>query len=114
MGSFASNGVDIAYELYGQGDPILLIHGFASNGFVNWRSTSWVDLLEKAGRMVVTIDNRGHGKSDKPHDPEKYGLEMVRDAIRLLDHLEIKKAHVVGYSMGGLIAQDYPWAPDRH
>jgi pimeloyl-ACP methyl ester carboxylesterase len=105
LGSFASNGVDIAYEIYGQGDPILLIHGFASNGFVNWRSTSWVDLLEKAGRMVVTIDNRGHGHSGKPQAPEAYDAYMMaEDSRALLDHLAIPQADVVGYSMGARLA----------
>ena len=105
MGSFASNGVDIAYELYGQGDPVLLIHGFASNGFVNWRSTSWVDLLEKAGRMVVTIDNRGHGQSGKPLTTEAYdAVTMAEDSRALLDHLAIPQADVIGYSMGARLA----------
>jgi pimeloyl-ACP methyl ester carboxylesterase len=105
LGSFASNGVDIAYELYGQGDPVLLIHGFASNGFVNWRSTSWVDLLEKAGRMVVTVDNRGHGQSGKPLTSEAYdAVTMAEDSRALLDHLAIPQADVIGYSMGARLA----------
>jgi len=104
-GSFSSDGVEIAYEVHGQGDPVLLIHGFASNGFVNWRSTSWVDLLKKAGRMVITIDNRGHGLSDKPTVPEAYDpFTMAEDSRALLDHLTLAQADVIGYSMGARIA----------
>jgi pimeloyl-ACP methyl ester carboxylesterase len=102
-GSFDSNGIRLHYTIEGAGQPVLLIHGFAINGTSQWVLPGVSKTLAKNYR-VITIDNRGHGKSDKPHDPEKYGLEMVRDAIRLLDHLKIKKAHVVGYSMGGLIA----------
>ena len=60
--SFMSDNVNIAYEVHGEGDPILLIHGFASNVRTNWQSTGWIDLLAKAGRQVIAIDNRGHGK----------------------------------------------------
>jgi pimeloyl-ACP methyl ester carboxylesterase len=66
--SFDSDGVKIAYDVHGEGEPILLIHGFASNAAVNWKSTGWIDLLTKAGRQVITIDNRGHGKSEKLYD----------------------------------------------
>lgn len=105
LGSFVSDGVQIAYAVHGQGDPVLLIHGFASNGFVNWRSTGWVDLLEKAGRMVITIDNRGHGESAKPTDPAAYdALTMAEDFRALLDHLAIPQADVIGYSMGARLA----------
>src|SRR6185503_733917 len=63
-----------------------------------------MDALEKAGYRVVAMDCRGHGQSGKPHDPGQYGLEMVRDVVRLLDHMQITRAHIVGYSMGGSIA----------
>jgi pimeloyl-ACP methyl ester carboxylesterase len=105
LGSFISDGVEIAYAVHGQGDPVLLIHGFASNGFVNWRSTGWVDLLEKAGRMVITIDNRGHGASAKPTTPAAYEPRaMAEDSRALLDHLAVPQADVIGYSMGARLA----------
>ncbi len=111
--TFDSNGVKIYYTDEGQGEPVLLIHGFTASGDMNWRLPGVVKGL--AGKYrVITIDNRGHGKSEKPHDPAKYGEEMAEDAVRLLDHLGIKKAHVVGYSMGGMItAKLLTTHPDR-
>ena len=101
MPSFLSNNVNIAYEVHGDGEPILLIHGFASNSRINWQSTGWIDLLTKVGRQVITIDNRGHGKSDKPHDAESYSSpEMARDSSNLINHLGHEKVDVMGYSMG--------------
>lgn len=101
---FQSDGVEIAYVDEGEGDPILLIHGFGSNLTVNWRSTGWIDTLTRDGRRVVAFDNRGHGASGKLHDPDLYwpGL-MARDAANLMDHLDIARADVMGYSMGGRI-----------
>lgn len=102
---FRSEGIDIAYIDEGEGEPILLIHGFASNLAVNWRSTGWIDALKRAGRRVVALDNRGHGGSGKLYDPDLYrpGL-MARDAANLLAHLDIEMADVMGYSMGARIA----------
>jgi pimeloyl-ACP methyl ester carboxylesterase len=100
---FDSNGVRIHYTRQGEGEPVLLIHGFAINA-----STQWVlpGVFKSLAREydVIAPDVRGHGQSAKPHDPSQYGMEMVEDAVRLLDELRIEKAHVVGYSMGGLIA----------
>lgn len=101
-GSFNSNGVRIHYTVEGEGEPVLLIHGFAVNQELQWRLPGIVKELAKNHR-VIAYDNRGHGKSGKPTDPKKYGIEMVEDAVRLLDHLKIRKAHVVGYSMGAII-----------
>jgi pimeloyl-ACP methyl ester carboxylesterase len=104
MPSFESNGVEIAYEVSGDGPPILLIHGFASNGAVNWTFTGWQDLLNRAGYRTILIDNRGHGASAKLYDPAAYGLpQFAGDACRLLDHLGIAAAAVMGYSMGARI-----------
>lgn len=102
---FQSEGLDIAYIDEGAGEPILLIHGFASNMTVNWRSTGWIDTLKRDGRRVVAFDNRGHGASAKLYDPESYrpGL-MARDAANLIDCLGIARADVMGYSMGARIA----------
>jgi pimeloyl-ACP methyl ester carboxylesterase len=100
---FDSGGVKIHYTVEGQGEPVLLIHGFGSNLHQNWVGPGVAKALATSYR-VIALDNRGHGRSEKPHEPEKYGLEMVEDAVRLLDHLGIDKAHVVGYSMGAAIA----------
>jgi len=105
MPQFEFDGVRIAYLDEGEGDPILLIHGFASNKQVNWQYPGWVDLLVRDGRRVIAIDNRGHGDSQKFYDPADYGAPvMAEDARRLLDHLEIERADVMGYSMGARIS----------
>jgi pimeloyl-ACP methyl ester carboxylesterase len=105
MQSFDSDGVQIAYMDEGKGEPILLIHGFASNVTTNWIDAQWVRTLVKAGRRVIAYDNRGHGQSEKLYDPACYGApEMAEDARRLLDHLGITRADVLGYSMGARIA----------
>ena len=69
MSHFSSGGVRIAYDMAGQGDPVLLIHGFASSARINWVGTGWVKTLTDAGHCVITIDNRGHGESEKLYDP---------------------------------------------
>jgi pimeloyl-ACP methyl ester carboxylesterase len=105
MQKFNSNGVDIAYEVWGEGPPILLIHGFASNAFVNWRDTHWVKVLIEAGHQVIAIDNRGHGQSEKLYDSALYSAPlMADDAARLLDHLQIGQTDIMGYSMGARIS----------
>jgi pimeloyl-ACP methyl ester carboxylesterase len=105
MQSFDSDSVRIAYIDEGEGEPILLIHGFASNIAANWRDAHWVRALTEAGRRVIAYDNRGHGQSEKLYDPSLYGAPiMAEDARRLLDHLGIARADVMGYSMGARIA----------
>jgi pimeloyl-ACP methyl ester carboxylesterase len=105
MQKFNSAGVDIAFQDEGQGAPLLLIHGFASNGRVNWQATGWVKTLLAAGYRVITIDNRGHGESQKLYDPQQYSAPMMaEDAARLLEHLGIVQAAVMGYSMGARIS----------
>jgi len=96
---FSSDGVKIRYIVVGKGEPVILVHGFAGN-LDMWRPLI-ADLANDY--EVIAFDCRGHGKSDKPHEPEQYGVEMVNDIVRLMDHLQIKKAHVMGYSMGGFI-----------
>ncbi len=104
MQHFDSDGVDIAYLDEGEGRPVLLVHGFASNSRVNWVDTGWVRDLTRAGRRVVAMDNRGHGESEKIHDVERHGSRlMAQDARRLLDHLGLPEADVMGYSMGARI-----------
>jgi pimeloyl-ACP methyl ester carboxylesterase len=99
--TFTSEGVEIAYSDQGAGDPILLLHGFASSAKTNWVDPGWVAYLVKEGFRVIAYDARGHGMSGKPHSPEDYAQpHMPEDARRLLDHLAIPSAHVMGYSMG--------------
>ena len=94
----------IAYHDLGEGDPILLIHGFASSAWVNWIATGWVAALNDAGFRCIAIDNRGHGESTKYYEAENYGPDIfARDATALLDHLGIQNCHVMGYSMGARI-----------
>jgi len=100
--SFLSDGVKIHYIIEGAGEPVLLIHGFSANIPMQWGLPGVIKELAKE-YQVIAIDNRGHGRSGKPHDVKDYGLKMVEDSVRLLDHLKIEKAHVVGYSMGGFI-----------
>jgi pimeloyl-ACP methyl ester carboxylesterase len=108
---FDSDGVKIRYITVGEGEPVLLIHGYTASAEMNWGTV--IPALSK-NYQVIAIDNRGHGKSEKPHGAEHYGEEMVLDSVRLLDHLGIEKAHIVGYSMGGYItAKMTTMAPDR-
>ena len=105
MPSFHHGPVEIAYLDEGSGEPIVLIHGFASTKEVNWLNPGWVALLTGAGRRVIALDNRGHGASSKLYDPADYRTElMAGDAAALLDHLGIARADVMGYSMGARIA----------
>lgn len=105
MPSFLSDGISLNYEVFGDGKPVLLIHGFASNIEINWVSTGWVATLNEAGYRVVALDNRGHGRSQKLYDPSLYfAHEMAGDSRRLLDHLELDRVPVIGYSMGARIA----------
>jgi pimeloyl-ACP methyl ester carboxylesterase len=97
-------GIDIAYEVVGQGAPIVLVHGFASSRGQNWKSPGWVAPLTEAGRQVIMFDVRGHGESSKPHDARAYDeAELAGDVIRVMDHLGHATADVMGYSMGGFI-----------
>lgn len=100
--TFDANGVAIHYTDEGEGFPIVLIHGIGANADINWRRAGLVKRLAEEFR-VITFDLRGHGLSGKPEDPTLYGLEMIDDVPRLLDHLDIEKAHVAGYSLGGFI-----------
>lgn len=105
MPQFQSDGLSLAYQSFGEGFPVLCIHGFASSGKVNWIETGWVETLTRAGYRAITLDNRGHGDSDKPTDPELYyPALMAKDAVALLDHLGIERAVILGYSMGARIS----------
>jgi pimeloyl-ACP methyl ester carboxylesterase len=115
--SFSHDGLDLAYfdEGDSSGDPVLLIHGFASSATVNWVHPGWLKTLGDAGYRVIAMDNRGHGASDKPRDAEAYRpWVMAEDSIALLDHLRIPEAHLFGYSMGARISVFAALAhPDR-
>ncbi len=97
---FDSGGIKIRYSEQGRGQPVVLIHGWMVD------SSMWarVGAALAPEFRVITLDCRGHGQSDKPHDAEAYGSHMAEDVVRLLDHLKVPKAHLVGYSMGAILA----------
>ncbi len=101
MPSFHHGDVEISYLDEGEGDPILLVHGFASTKNVNWVYPTWVSELKKSGRRVIAFDNRGHGDSAKLYDSNAYEIAiMASDITALMDHLNIERADVMGYSLG--------------
>ena len=101
MPSFHNGAVEIAYLDEGEGDPILLVHGFASSKNVNWVYPTWVSELKKNGRRVIAFDNRGHGESSKLYDSAAYEMgTMAGDISALMDHLSIERADIMGYSLG--------------
>jgi pimeloyl-ACP methyl ester carboxylesterase len=113
MPSFHHGAVEIAYLDEGEGEPIILVHGFASSKNVNWVYPAWVSELKKNGRRVIALDLRGHGESSKLHDPKEYSIEIMADeTLKLMDHLKIERADMMGYSLGarltGYLAQSQP------
>ncbi len=106
VGTFDSNGHKISYFVQGKGEPVVLIHGWTSSADVNWKLTGIAGQLAR-DYQVIALNVRGHGHSAKPLAEEDYGPELVEDIVRLLDHLKIKKAHIVGYSMGGIITANF-------
>ena len=109
---FDSNGVRIRYQVWGQGPPVVLIHGFGESLEI-WHRGGAARALSPHFR-VIAMDMRGHGRSSKPHDPKSYGTELSGDVVRLLRHLGITKAHIVGYSMGALVALDFAVLHQEH
>src|ERR1700721_2913471 len=101
MPSFLNGDIEIAYLDEGEGDPVFLLHGFASSKNGNWVYPAWVSELRKNGRRVVALDNRGHGDSAKLYDAESYHIPiMAADVTALMDHLNIERAAIMGYSLG--------------
>jgi len=109
MPEFDSDGVRLHYVLAGPDDgaPIVLVHGYCSDYELNWVGTRWQETLTRAGHLVLGLDCRGHGASEKPHDPAAYARgTMAGDVVRLLDHLDVAEADYLGYSMGARIGLD--------
>ena len=104
MPSFRHDGVDLVYLDEGEGDPIVLVHGFGSTKEINWVGPGWVSTLTGAGRRVIALDNRGHGASEKLYEADLYDPDiMAGDVVGLLDHLGLERADIMGYSMGARI-----------
>jgi pimeloyl-ACP methyl ester carboxylesterase len=104
MPKFQHGPVEIAFLDEGRGDPVVLVHGFASTKEVNWVQPGWIATITRAGRRAIALDNRGHGQSIKLYDPADYHTELMAEDVRaLLDHLAIERADVIGYSMGARI-----------
>src|SRR5262249_25810720 len=111
--NFDSDGVEIHYLVAGEGELVILLHGFIFSVGPAWVDGGLFDELSRTNH-VVAMDLRGHGASGKPRDAKRYGLEMVDDVLRLMDHLGFDDAHVVGYSLGGTLAcKCLEVAPDR-
>mgnify|MGYP001225573437 CR=1 FL=1 len=105
MPVFSNDGFQLAYVEEGGGEPVLLLHGFASSAKVNWINPGWMKTLREAGYRAIAFDHRGHGQSTKSYEPADYTpSNMARDAVACLDHLGIARAHVFGYSMGARVA----------
>lgn len=105
MAQFSSGGLTLAYDDIGTGRPVVLLHGFASNRGEMWRRLGWYGAFERKGYRLVALDLRGHGESAKPHEPEAYDrAAMVGDVFALMDHLQIGRADLMGYSMGARLA----------
>jgi pimeloyl-ACP methyl ester carboxylesterase len=105
MAIFQSGGLSLAYDDVAPGGipagTVVLVHGFATNRDENWRRLGWLTALERKGYRAVALDLRGHGESDKPHDPAAYGrAQMAGDIVGLIDHLELGRVDLLGYSMG--------------
>ena len=104
MPRFSHGPVEIDYLDQGAGEPVVLVHGFASTKEINWGFPGWVATLQRAGRRAIALDNRGHGQSSKLYRPEDYTIAaMASDVRALVDHLGLKRADFIGYSLGARI-----------
>jgi pimeloyl-ACP methyl ester carboxylesterase len=103
--SFDGTGIAFAIDGPSDGPSVLLLHGFAADHDLNWVRPGVVGALVEAGHRVIALDARGHGASDKPHDPAAYKDDaMARDARALLDHVGVEQVDIVGYSMGSVVS----------
>lgn len=108
-----AKGVKVWYSSQGQGEPVVLVHGWLSSSAINWDLPGITSRLAR-DFQVIQLDVRGHGRSDKPSAEADYGTELVEDVVRVLDQLQVKKAHLVGYSMGGIVVANFiAKHPDR-
>lgn len=109
MPAFQNDGLTLAYDditpAGGARTTVVLIHGFVSNRNEAWRRTGWYGAFERRGCRVIALDQRGHGESAKPHEPEAYlRANLAGDVLALMNHLQIAQADVFGYSMGARTA----------
>lgn len=104
---FDADGVSLRYFVAGHGETVVLLHGFGGSATGLYLEPGTFAALVDAGYRVVALDQRGHGDSDKPDDPDSYGLQMVEDVRRLLDHLGVQRVHLVGYSMGAKVTNAF-------
>jgi pimeloyl-ACP methyl ester carboxylesterase len=109
MSSFRSDGLEIAYDdirpAERESGVVVLVHGFATSRTENWRRLGWYGAFERKGYRTIGLDLRGHGESAKPHDPAAYDRsKMAADVVRLMDHLDVARADLMGYSLGAHLA----------
>ena len=104
MSTLSIDGVDISYTDQGQGDGLVLVHGFAASARENWEKAGWISMLTRANRRVVTVDLRGHGESAKLYDAQSYRLDLLAaDVVSVVEHLQIKKPDLIGFSLGARV-----------